>query len=92
MWNEPEPEQLEELIERVSDFLVRRQLGVIGIIMLESSKPLTLAGSQLLIFLAPLVRCFLQLPDYPLLVHLLEDRRRVEQLIRAIERKEDGRA
>ncbi len=76
--------------DRVAGDLVARGLGPIAIVLLESGKPLSFVGSQFLIFLDPIVQLFTRLPYYPELVHLLEDRTRLEQFIQALERAEEA--
>lgn len=76
---------VDALIEKVADLVIRRRLAAAAIFLLESGKPLTVMGSQLLIFLDPILKLFLTLPDYELFIELLEDRDKVEQLICAIE-------
>lgn len=78
------------LIDKVSDQIVARRLSTAAIFLLESGKPLTTVGSQFLIFLDPILKIFLTVPDYQLFIELLEDRQKVEELICAIERKEDA--
>lgn len=84
--------EVDGLIERLTDQICRRGLGVAAVFVLESSKPLTLVGSQFLIFCQPLVRMLAELPDYPLLVRLLEDRAHVEALICAVEARLESAA
>ncbi len=82
-----------ELIEKVADLVVSRNLGVAAVFLLESGKPFTTVGSQFLIFLDPLIRMVLTVPDYQLFIELLADREQVERLICAVEaRMEDQRA
>jgi len=40
-WEDLPPEKEEELIEKLSDFLVKNRLGLIGKMLLESGGPLT---------------------------------------------------
>lgn len=95
MWAlQPEPldahtlERLDGLVGRLADAVVRRGLATPAVLVLDSAQPLAFAGSQALVFLEPLVRAFLEAPDYDLLIRLLEDRDRVEALIEAIEARE----
>ncbi len=98
MWSlAPEPldptqgERVEALIQRVATEVVRRRLTAPAVLVLESARPLCFLGSQALVFLDPLVRAFLNAPDYDLLVRILEDRSRVERLIEVIEDLEEAR-
>jgi len=98
MWSlAPEPldpllaERTEALIQKVASQVVRRRLAAPAVLVLETGRPLSFLGSQALVFLEPLVRAFLQAPDYGLLVRVLEDRSRVERLIEVIEDLEERR-
>ena len=74
-----------ELLEAVAARIVRMRLGVPAIFFLESTKPLSFLGSQLLIFLQPFVQAFLTVRSYERFSHLMEDRQNVERLIRRVE-------
>ncbi|MGI5843996.1 MAG: hypothetical protein ACOX9B_07470 [Candidatus Xenobium sp.] len=98
MWSlAPEPlapeqeERLEALIQRVAGEVVRRHLASPALVLLETGKPLSLLGNQTLVFLEPMVRAFLSVPDYDLLLKLLENRSRVERLMEVIEEQEEAR-
>ncbi len=87
----------EELLDAVAGRMVRMRLAVPAIFFLESTKPLSFLGSQLLIFLQPFVQAFLTIRNYERFAQLMEDRQNVERLIRRIEaldedtRKEEKR-
>jgi len=49
----------EELINAVAGRVVRMRLGVPAVFFLESTKPLSFIGSQVLVFLQPFVEAFL---------------------------------
>jgi len=88
------------LTARLAKEVVSRQLTVPVIIFLESVKPLSFLGNQLLIFANPVVSLLVSSPDYYGFVRMLEDRENVEKLILAIEeenareaaRKRDAKA
>ena len=84
-------EEEAKLIERIAEAVVRRQMTVPAILFLESSKPLTFLGSQALHFFAPMVRAFLDRPEYSAAATLFEDRDKVERLLRRIEALEAGK-
>ena len=75
----------EELLDAVAGRVVRMRLAVPAIFFLESTKPLSFLGSQLLIFLQPFVQAFLTIRNYERFSQLMEDRENVERLIRRIE-------
>jgi hypothetical protein len=75
----------EQLIEELSGHVKRWGMVAPGIALLEANKPFSFLGSQLLLFVQPLL-CFFVSPavtsEY---VTLLEDRDNVERLIRQLE-------
>ena len=73
-------------MSELADKLVSRGLGVPAIFLLESSKPLTTAGHQFLIFLQPFVEMMgLYGSDYQSFLEVTRDRDKVEELINDIE-------
>jgi len=78
-------------IERLADEIAARNLAVPAIVALESAKPLTFVASQALVFFDPIVRLFLDIKDYRRYIELLEDRENVEELILAVEAREEAR-
>ncbi len=82
-------ERFEELIDKIAKAIVERRLGTIAIVMLESVKPLTFIGSQLMIFLDPFVTAFFKPDDYRLFSEMIEDRKNLEKLIERIEQYEN---
>ena len=75
----------EDLLDAVAGRVVRMRLAVPAIFFLESTKPLSFLGSQLLIFLQPFVQAFLTIRNYERFSHLMEDRQNVERLIQRVE-------
>jgi ABC-type Zn2+ transport system substrate-binding protein/surface adhesin len=64
-------------------------LAVPAIFFLESTKPLSYIGSQVLVFLEPFVKSVLTLASYDRFVALVEDRANVEKLLRRIEEMDE---
>jgi|UniRef100_A0A7C3Z0U7 hypothetical protein len=81
----------EELIERVAKRIVELRLTPIAIVLLESAKPLSFVGSQVLVFFQPIVTSIFPLNSYEEFVRILEDRNNVERLIQMIENEENQR-
>jgi hypothetical protein len=83
----PAPGQMtdDELLDAVARRVVRMSLAVPSIFMLESTKPLSFVGSQVLVFLEPFIQAFLTIRHYQQFTRMLEDRRNVEKLIQRIE-------
>ncbi len=79
----------EALIDAVATRVVRMGLGVPAIFFLESSKPLSFLGSQLLVFLEPFVKTFFDIKSYDRFYTLMEDRENVEKLIQRVEDLEE---
>ncbi len=82
-----------ELLDAVAKRIVNMRLAVPAVFFLESTKPLSFLGSQLLVFLEPFVQAFLSTQAYSRFAQLVEDRDNVEALIRRVETMdEDVRA
>ncbi|MHB2019244.1 MAG: hypothetical protein ACYCW6_20025 [Candidatus Xenobia bacterium] len=82
---------MESEIRRFADLLVERGLGPAAIVALEGMKPLSVVGSQFLIFMDPIVRLFTTIPHYQEAIGILEDRERIEALICAVEEAEEAK-
>jgi hypothetical protein len=78
-------EEDQRLIDAVAGRVVRMGLAVPAIFFLESTKPLSYVGSQVLVFLEPFVKSVLTVASYDRFVALLEDRRNIEKLLGRIE-------
>ena len=76
---------MQEVIERLAQVIVRRGMAAPALVLLDSCKPLTFLGNQLLVFLQPVVQCFFAGRDYQAFVNILADRWQVERLIVAVE-------
>lgn len=79
----------DELLEAVAKRVVGMRLAVPAVFFLESTKPLSFLGSQLLIFLQPFVQAFLTVKSYERFSHLMEDRDNVEKLIQRMEQLDE---
>jgi len=84
-------ERREEILSKIAQKVVDLKLAPVAIVMLESSKPLSFVGSQLMEFLQPVVTSIFPFHQYDEVAALLEDRANVEALIQRIEKLEDGR-
>ncbi len=82
-------ERFEELIDKIARMIVQRRLGVVAIVLLESVKPLTFLGSQLMVFMDPFVSAFFKPDDYRLFYEMIEDRKNIDKLIERIEKYEN---
>jgi hypothetical protein len=75
----------EAILDIVATRITRMGLGVPAIFFLESSKPLSFLGSQVLVFFEPFVKTFFEVKNYERFCQLVEDRENVEKLIQKIE-------
>ncbi len=79
------PERRDELIEKIARAIVERNLTAPAIFFLESTKPLSFLGSQVMVFFDPLVRSIFNARGYNDVRLALEERENVERLLSAIE-------
>ena len=82
-------ERREEILNKIAQKVVDMRLTPVAIVMLESSKPLSFVGSQLMVFFQPIVTSLFPFRQYDEAAALLEERSNVEALIQTIERLED---
>lgn len=83
----PEDEQ-HDLLEKLAQWIVRRNLTTPAILFLETGKPLNFLGSQLLIAFSPFVQAFFRGDKYHKLALILEKDENVELLLQLIEQSE----
>ena len=83
----PEDEQ-QDLLEKLAQWIVRRNLTTPAILFLETGKPLNFLGSQLLIAFSPFVQAFFKGEKYHKLALILEKDENVELLLQLIEQSE----
>jgi hypothetical protein len=81
----------EELLTRIAQKVVDLRLTPVAIVTLESSKPLSFVGSQMMVFFQPIVTALFPFQQYDEVTAILEERSNVEALIQRIEALEDGR-
>lgn len=79
------------ILDRIARKIVDLRLTPLAIVMLESGKPLSYVGSQLMVFFQPIVTSLFPFQQYDEVSALLENRTNVEALIQAIEKLEDER-
>ncbi|RKY29325.1 MAG: hypothetical protein DRP79_00700 [Planctomycetota bacterium] len=76
------------IIDRVADWTVRRGMTTPAILCLESVKPLSYVGSQVVVFFAPALEVLFDPVSISAFVSLMEDRNNVELLLREIESRD----
>jgi hypothetical protein len=85
-------ERRDEVLTKIAQKIVDMRLTPVAVVMLESSKPLSFVGSQLMVFFQPIVTSLFPFRQYDEVAALLEERANVEALIQMIEKLEDGRS
>lgn len=78
-------ERRDELIEKTARAVVDRNLAAPAIFFLETMKPLSFVGSQVMVFFDPIVRSIFNFRQYNEVRLALEHRENVELLLRKIE-------
>lgn len=76
-----------DLLRKLADYIVKRNMSVPAIMFLESVRPLNFVGSQAMIFLKPLLSRFFTREEYDKLAIVLENREAIDLLIKEIEQK-----
>lgn len=84
----PEDEQ-HALLEKLAQWIVRRNLTTPAVLFLETGKPLNFLGSQLLIAFSPFVQAFFKGEKYHKIALILEKDENVELLLQLIEQSEE---
>lgn len=79
------------LIERLASLVVQRGLTTPAVMALESARPLSFIGSQVLAFFGPILSVAFSDQDKDRLIHLLERRHSLDLMIDTLQRQEDER-
>ncbi|MEA1912796.1 MAG: hypothetical protein U9N06_03045 [candidate division WOR-3 bacterium] len=80
-------EKRNEILGELAQKVVDRKLVVPAIMFLESLKPLSFIGSQMMVMANPFVQLLFNSKAYWQVTVLLEDRKNVEYLIQELERR-----
>ena len=78
---------MDELAEKV----IKWGMAVPAIFILESSRPLSFVGSQVLVFFRPIVESLFAFKSYDAFTEMLDDRRNIDYLLNKIEELESAR-
>lgn len=78
-------------MERLARLVVRRRMTAPALMALESTRPLSFIGSQVLAFAGPMLKLAFSPGEYDRLQGLLERRRSIDWIIEAIAESEDRR-
>ena len=75
-----------KLISDLAQKIVQHGMAVPAIFFLEMVKYMSFIGSQLMVFLGPVITVFIRSESYYKVTHLLEERKNIEFLMLEIER------
>jgi hypothetical protein len=81
-------ERKAELCTKIAEKVVQFRLSPLAIVMIETIKPLSFLGNQLMVFFAPMVGAFTSSPIYDEMTAFFEERSNLEMLILRIEELE----
>jgi len=73
------------LLDRLAEKVVRRQMALPAVLLLQSVRPLSSLGSQAMVFLRPFLTPLLKPAVYDRMTHILDRREGVRALVDAIE-------
>jgi len=76
----------EEILDKISRKVVQWKMAVPAIMFLESVKPLSYIGSQVMVFFEPFVHALFSIPAYNEFQQMMEKRENVERLLQRIEK------
>lgn len=74
-----------ELLERIAQEVVERNLTAPAVFVLEVARPFTFIGSQTMVFLEPIIQSIFNWRNYTYVRKLLEDRKNLDELLLRIE-------
>lgn len=74
-----------ELLERIAQEIVERNLTAPAVFVLEVARPFTFIGSQGMVFLEPIIQSIFNWRNYTYVRKLLEDRKNLDELLLRIE-------
>jgi hypothetical protein len=86
----PDPD-LDAFMDALAREVVQRRLAPLVTLLLASGLPLSFLASQVMIFAEPVIQTLFPTRSYKRLISLMEERGRVEQLLRAIDEKQAAR-
>ncbi len=84
-------EREEDLLDKLADGIVRRGMGTPAILFLESFRPLSFIGSQVMVFLKPFIDAMFPSTVYDEFIKIFEKRPGIRRLIELIEEKMGAR-
>jgi hypothetical protein len=85
---EPEPLTEEQILERISDWIVKKRMSTPALFLLESFRPMNFIGSQFVVFCQPFLSMLFDPAGIETFTATMERRENVERLLILIERKD----
>jgi len=82
--NELDPEKI-KVLDAVAGFFKKRNISIIGTMLLESTRPLHYLGAQAMIFFEPFLNIIIKEEKLRLFRESMEDKRYVEYLLKKLE-------
>ena len=80
-----------ELCRKIAERVIQFKVAPVAVVFLESVKPLSFLGSQLMVFFTPMVTAFTTGNLYEEMTAFFEERSNIELLIQKIEELESER-
>ncbi len=77
------------LLDKVAGFVVRKGMATPAVLFLESMSPLNFVGSQVMVFLQPILTTFFSTQEYEHLAEILERRESIGVLVERIEAQQE---
>lgn len=81
-------QQNQELLTKLADKIINLRMTTPAILFLESVRPMNYIGSQVMVFFAPMVRIFFDMPEWNQLSGILEQRESIAYFLDLIEQRE----
>ncbi len=78
-----------EFLDRLAQMIKSRGLEVPTVLVGETIKPISFLLSQFMVFFRPFVTVFVAPESYDKFISILEDREKLEYLLKLVEEKED---
>jgi len=89
--DDPLSQKERQWLEGIAERVVRRGLAAPAVLLLQTAKPLSFLGSQLIVFVKPLVSMILPAADCDQAAELLSRRHSIETLLQMIEQRDAER-
>ena len=86
---EPLSEEELALLDKAAGFVVKKRMSAPAVLFLESLQPMNFLGSQIMVFLQPIVASFFSPLEYERLARILERRESIGLFIERIEERQD---